>query len=63
MDCKVHYFEGWWHKSIILKVGGIRLHRQAIPFFLGLILGDYVLGAIWAIVGPLIGKPLYAIFI
>jgi hypothetical protein len=53
----------WIAKSIILKVGGIRLHRQAIPFFLGLILGDYVVGSIWAIVAPLIGKPIYSIFI
>jgi len=56
-------FLTWIAKSIILKVGGIRLHRQAIPFFLGLILGDYVVGSIWAIVAPLISKPSYSIFI
>ncbi|MFC1713528.1 DUF6785 family protein [Candidatus Poribacteria bacterium] len=53
----------WIAKSIILKVGGIRLHRQAIPFFLGLILGDYVMGSVWAIVGPVIGRSVYSIFI
>lgn len=57
------FFITWIAKSIILKLGGIRLHQQAIPFFLGLILGDYVMGSIWAIIGPVIGKPVYSIFI
>ena len=57
------FFITWIAKSIILKVGGIRLHRQVIPFFLGLILGDYVMGSVWAIIGPAIGRSVYSIFI
>lgn len=57
------FFITWIAKSIILKFGGIRLHQQAIPFFLGLIIGDYVMGSILAIVGPLIGRSMYSIFI
>jgi hypothetical protein len=40
----------WLMKSIILKYGGIRTHRKAIFFFLGLVLGDFTLRSIWSIV-------------
>ena len=33
-------FLSWAIKSIVLKIGGIRQYRRAVPFFLGLILGD-----------------------
>jgi hypothetical protein len=41
----------------------MRTHTAAAPFFLGLILGDYVAGSIWAIYGPAIGVTTYKIFI
>lgn len=53
----------WLIKLLILRYGGSRLYRAAIPFFLGLILGDYTMGSLWAIVGPLLGMPTYKIFI
>lgn len=40
----------WMIKSIILKYGGIKTHRKAVFFFLGLILGDFTLRSIWSIV-------------
>lgn len=46
------FFISWFLKVIILRVGGMKLHRKAIPFFVGLILGDYVIASIWAILGP-----------
>ena len=53
----------WAVKYVLLKRGGIKTHRKAIPFFLGLILGDYVGGSVWAIVGPVIaGMRTYQIF-
>ncbi|HIE26391.1 TPA: hypothetical protein EYP66_03810 [Candidatus Poribacteria bacterium] len=57
------FFIGWLVKFILLKQGGIKTHRKAIPFFLGLILGDYVMGSIWAILGPVFGFRNYKIFI
>jgi hypothetical protein len=48
---------------MILRHGGLRLHRQVAPLFLGLILGDYVIGSIWAIIGPSFGLRTYKIFI
>ena len=34
-------FIAWLAKVILLKIGGIRLYRQARPFFFGLILGYF----------------------
>jgi hypothetical protein len=53
----------WMAKYFILRFGGIQAHRKAIPFFLGLILGDYTLGSFWAIYGPIKGVRTYRIYI
>jgi hypothetical protein len=53
----------WVLKSIILRYGGLRLHRQVAPLFLGLILGDYVIGSLWTIIGMVFGIQTYKIFI
>lgn len=57
------FFVSWLIKFILLKQGGLKTHRKAAPLFLGLILGDYVLGSIWAIMGPVFGFRNYKIFI
>jgi len=57
------FFVSWLIKFILLRMGGLKTHRKAAPFFLGLILGDYVLGSIWAILGPAFGFRNYKIFI
>jgi len=46
----------WTIKSLILKRGGIAALRKSTPFFLGLILGDYTGGSLWAILGPFVLK-------
>lgn len=57
------FFVSWLIKFILLKQGGIKTHRKAAPFFLGLILGDYAMGGLWAIIGPVFGFRNYKIFI
>jgi len=57
------FFVSWLLKALLVRYGGMRLHRKAIPFFLGLILGDYVVGSLWAILGPSFGMSTYKIFI
>ena len=37
-------------KVSILHFGGARLYRKAAPFFLGLIVGQLLAAAIWAII-------------
>ena len=54
---------GWFIKTLIVRYGGMKLHNQFVPFFLGLILGDFVIGSIWAIIGPILGTATYKIFI
>ena len=56
-------FIAWLLKFCIIRYGGSRLYRQAIPFFLGLILGDYTIGSLWALIGPLMDIPTYKIYI
>ena len=41
---------GWSLKVSILHFGGARLYRKAAPFFLGLIVGQLLAAAIWAII-------------
>lgn len=52
-------FIAWLAKWIILKQGGLKAYRRAIPFFLGLALGDYILGSIWSILSIILDKPMY----
>lgn len=41
----------WIVKGAILRYGGVRLYRQAMPFFLGIILGQCLVGSFWHLVG------------
>ncbi|MGC4043748.1 MAG: hypothetical protein QM758_08070 [Armatimonas sp.] len=52
----------WIMKAITLRYGGIGLYRTALPFFLGLILGDYVIPALWGLWGMLTGYQMYMVF-
>ena len=46
-------------KWMLVRLGGVRTYQQARPFFLGLILGDYVVGSIWTIVGTLVHQRIF----
>jgi hypothetical protein len=50
----------WIIKALVLRYGGLRLYRQALPFFYGLILGESVIGCGWPIVGLITGMPTYS---
>lgn len=54
------FFISWLCKSTILRFGGMKAYRKAIPFFLGLVLGEFVMGSIWGILGLATGMPTYA---
>jgi len=41
-------FVTWLIKTLILRYGGMKLYRQAMPFFLGLILGEFAMAVAWA---------------
>ena len=50
----------WTCKWGILRYGGAKLHRRATNFFLGLILGDYLLGCAWPLLGWALGMSTYS---
>ncbi|MFC1712346.1 DUF6785 family protein [Candidatus Poribacteria bacterium] len=52
-------FLSWLAKSIILKYGGLKSYRKAIPFFIGLILGEFMIGGGWSIVSVVFDVPVY----
>lgn len=54
---------GWAIKWIILKHGGLKAYRKAVPFFGGLILGEYVVGCIWSVIGVVFGIPVYSVWL
>ena len=57
------FFVSWLIKVVLTRYWGMKVHKEGVHFFLGLILGDYVCGSIWAIIGPAVGRTNYKIFI
>ena len=53
---------GWIIKAILLKFGGLRIYRKAAPFFVGVILGDFLMGTFWSLVGAVFGIPVYRVW-
>jgi hypothetical protein len=53
---------GWLIKVLVIRYGGMKSYRNYIPFFIGLILGDYITGGVWAIYGSLLGVQTYRAF-
>ena len=49
-------------KWLILRHGGIRSYRRAIPFFLGLVLGDYLTGSIWSLLNVALNTTMYQFY-
>ncbi len=55
-------FLAWMVKGLILKYGGIRTYRLMLPFFLGLILGEFTSAGLWVIIDGLTGITGHVIF-
>ena len=57
-------FLSWLVKWVLLKYGGLRTYRRMAPFFLGLILGQQVVGGLWTVLeGEILGKHVYKFFL
>jgi hypothetical protein len=55
------FFIAWLVKTMILRYGGIRLYRKSLPFFYGMIVGDFLAGGITTLLGCLTGINVYPI--
>jgi hypothetical protein len=57
----------WWFalllcsvfKGIIIHYGGVRGYQKAAPFFMGLVLGNYVVACIWSLIAVWCNEPMY----
>lgn len=56
------FFIAWAVKTVVLRYGGMRLYRRTLPFFLGLILGDYIVPGLWFLFGWSIRTQMYMTF-
>lgn len=56
-------FIGWFIKFLMVRYGGVKMYRAAIPFFLGLVFGDYIIAALWSLIGSVLGVSTYRTFI
>lgn len=50
----------WLIKILVLRWGKLRLYKQYEPFFLGLILGQFLIGCIWSLIGLYFNIPTYS---
>lgn len=49
-------------KTITLRAGGLKMYKRAMPFFLGLVLGDYIISGILTLLRWLLATPMYKTF-
>ena len=52
----------WIFKGLPLRYGGLRAYRQFLPFSLGIILGDCVMGCARGLMGLLLNMRTYNFF-
>ncbi len=45
------FFLGWLCNALCMRYGGVSLFKKLRLFFIGLIIGDFLMGGIWAIIG------------
>ncbi|MGQ9608537.1 MAG: DUF6785 family protein [bacterium] len=53
----------WIIKYILIKSGGLKPYRKALPFFLGLMLGQFISGSLWSLYGAITDKLVYGFFV
>lgn len=56
-------FISWALKFTILKYGGVKGYHKAMPFFFGLILGEYTVACSWSILGIILRIPTYCAWV
>ena len=54
---------GWAFKTVALRFGGFRTFRAWRPFFLGMVLGEFLAGGFWVVIDFIFGKQGHRIFL
>jgi Family of unknown function (DUF6785)/Domain of unknown function (DUF6784) len=49
----VSFFIGWLFNSLCIRYGGVVLFKKLRYFFIGLIVGEFLMGGLWALIGLL----------
>jgi len=47
----ISFFIGWMFNTLCMRYGGIRLFKKMRFFFAGMIMGDFLMGGSWALIG------------
>lgn len=47
----VPFFIAWAIKAAVLRYGGHAIYRRTVPFFIGLVVGDFISGGLWTLMG------------
>lgn len=50
----------WLIKWLVLRYGSLQTYRRFEPFFLGLMLGEFVVGSLWSLLGMFTDLPTYS---
>lgn len=56
----INFIIAWLVKWVALKYGGLKSYQSIIPFFSGLLLGEFIIGGGWSLIGVLFNIPVYA---
>jgi uncharacterized membrane protein (DUF485 family) len=56
-------FIAWASKWLLIRYGGYKVFQQAIPFALGLILGEFIVGSLWTLIGIIFHISTYAFWV
>ncbi len=56
-------FIAWLAKWVMLRYAGFKVFRRAIPFALGLVLGEFIVGGAWLLAGMLFHFNAYAFWV
>lgn len=52
-------FIAWAIKALLLKYGGAKAYTPVVPFFVGLIMGDFMVGSCWNLYGIIMETQVY----
>ncbi len=52
-------FVAWTAKAIITRYGGAKAYQTALPLFVGMVLGEFMVGSFWCILGAIAKIPVY----